>query len=122
MPEGSMPIMTSTPPAGAAPPPGPQAPDPAPQPLPTPPPQSGPRPGGRPRGRAPPGPGSRPAGPARGAGEPVVLVHGNLSTGRFWQRVMTRLPDRYRVLAPDMRGFGDTDDVPLDATRGLADW
>jgi pimeloyl-ACP methyl ester carboxylesterase len=55
-------------------------------------------------------------------GEPVVLLHGNLSTGRFWQRVMPRLPDRYRVLAPDMRGFGDTEDVALDATRGLADW
>src|SRR3954451_16813252 len=55
-------------------------------------------------------------------GEPVVLLHGNLSTGRFWQRVMPRLPDRYRVLAPDMRGFGDTEDVALDATRGLHDW
>jgi pimeloyl-ACP methyl ester carboxylesterase len=60
------------------------------------------------------------SGPADG--EPVVLLHGNLSTGRFWQRVMARLPDRYRVLAPDMRGFGDTEDVALDATRGLADW
>jgi pimeloyl-ACP methyl ester carboxylesterase len=26
------------------------------------------------------------------------------------------------VIAPDMRGFGDSQNVPLDATRGLADW
>jgi pimeloyl-ACP methyl ester carboxylesterase len=26
------------------------------------------------------------------------------------------------VLAPDMRGFGDSEPAPLDATRGLADW
>jgi pimeloyl-ACP methyl ester carboxylesterase len=94
-----MPIMTSTPPAGAALPPGVQAHDLATERIRIHYLESGPR-----------------------DGEPVVLVHGNLSTGRFWQRVMTRLPDRYRVLAPDMRGFGDTDDVPLDATRGLADW
>lgn len=60
------------------------------------------------------------SGPADG--EPVVLLHGNLSTGRFYEHLMPRLPDRYRVLAPDMRGFGDTQDLPLDATRGLADW
>ena len=32
------------------------------------------------------------------------------------------LPPRYRVIAPDMRGFGDSEPAPLDATRGLADW
>ena len=29
---------------------------------------------------------------------------------------------RYRLIAPDMRGFGDTESVPIDATRGLRDW
>ena len=31
-------------------------------------------------------------------------------------------PPRYRLIAPDMRGFGDTERVPIDATRGLRDW
>ena len=60
------------------------------------------------------------AGPADG--EPVVFVHGNLSTSRFFEHVMPELPARYRAIAPDMRGFGDSDPAPLDATRGLADW
>ena len=60
------------------------------------------------------------SGPADG--EPVVLVHGNLSTSRFYEHLMPELPPRYRVIAPDMRGFGDSDPAPLDATRGLADW
>ncbi|MCZ4516904.1 alpha/beta hydrolase [Rhodococcus ruber] len=55
-------------------------------------------------------------------GELVVLVHGNLSTGRFYEHVMPELPSRYRVIAPDMRGFGRTEHAPLDATRGLSDW
>lgn len=33
----------------------------------------------------------------------------------------TSLPDRYRPLAVDLRGFGDTDPEPVDATRGLGD-
>ncbi|WP_111767068.1 alpha/beta fold hydrolase [Nakamurella deserti] len=60
------------------------------------------------------------SGPADGV--PLVLLHGNLSTGRFYEHLMPRIPDTYRVLAPDMRGFGDTEPLPLDATRGLTDW
>src|SRR3954454_12265794 len=55
-------------------------------------------------------------------GIPVVLIHGNLSTGRFYEHLFDDAPSRYRLLAPDMRGFGDTERVPLDATRGLRDW
>ena len=55
-------------------------------------------------------------------GAPIVLVHGNLSTARFFEHVMAGLPRTYRVIAPDMRGFGDSEHAPLDATRGLADW
>ena len=59
-------------------------------------------------------------GPADGT--PVVLIHGNLATGRFMEHVMEMLPAGYRGIAPDMRGFGDTDQVDIDATRGLRDW
>jgi len=55
-------------------------------------------------------------------GIPVVLLHGNLSTGRFFEHLMPGAPDRYRLIAPDMRGFGDSEPAPLDATRGLRDW
>jgi pimeloyl-ACP methyl ester carboxylesterase len=55
-------------------------------------------------------------------GVPVVLVHGNLSTGRFFEHLMPGAPERYRLIAPDMRGFGETERKPIDATRGLADW
>ncbi|MFJ6378620.1 alpha/beta fold hydrolase [Kitasatospora sp. NPDC092039] len=54
-------------------------------------------------------------------GEPVVLVHGNVSSGVFWHPTMTALPERYRPLAPDLRGFGGTEPLPVDATRGLRD-
>jgi pimeloyl-ACP methyl ester carboxylesterase len=55
-------------------------------------------------------------------GIPVVLIHGNLASSRFFERLMAEAPSSYRMLAPDMRGFGDTERVPIDATRGLRDW
>jgi pimeloyl-ACP methyl ester carboxylesterase len=55
-------------------------------------------------------------------GVPVVLLHGNLSTGRFYEHLFDDAPERYRLIAPDMRGFGNTEPLPLDATRGLRDW
>jgi pimeloyl-ACP methyl ester carboxylesterase len=55
-------------------------------------------------------------------GVPVVLIHGNLSTGRFFETLMAATQETYRMIAPDMRGFGDTEAVPIDATRGLRDW
>ena len=55
-------------------------------------------------------------------GVPVVLIHGNLSTGRFYEHLFDVAPAGFRLLAPDMRGFGDTEPVPIDATRGLRDW
>jgi pimeloyl-ACP methyl ester carboxylesterase len=60
------------------------------------------------------------AGPEDGI--PVVLVHGNLSSCRIFEHVMSGAPERFRLIAPDMRGFGDTEFVPIDATRGLRDW
>lgn len=60
------------------------------------------------------------AGPRDGV--PVVLVHGNLSTGRFFEDLLAAAPPGYRLLAPDMRGFGRSEALPLDGTRGLRDW
>lgn len=55
-------------------------------------------------------------------GVPVVLLHGNVSAGAFWEDLMVALPPGYRVLAPDLRGYGDTEALPVDATRGVRDW
>ncbi len=55
-------------------------------------------------------------------GVPVLLLHGNLVTGRFWRDVADRLPKQISVAAPDLRGFGRTEAKPIDATRGLDDW
>lgn len=54
-------------------------------------------------------------------GTPVLLVHGNITTGGFWKYVAQALPDGVRVIAPDLRSFGDTEAKPVDATRGLGD-
>jgi len=54
-------------------------------------------------------------------GRPVLLVHGNITTGGYWRYVADLLPDDVRVIAPDMRAFGRTEQKPIDATRGLGD-
>lgn len=61
------------------------------------------------------------AGPADG--EPVVLIHGNFSAALYWEEQMLRLAEQgYRTIAPDLRGYGWTEDKVIDATRGYRDW
>src|SRR5260370_9839562 len=55
-------------------------------------------------------------------GEPLLMVHGNLVTGRFFQALAERMPDRFRIVAPDLRSFGRTAALRVDASRGLRDW
>jgi pimeloyl-ACP methyl ester carboxylesterase len=63
---------------------------------------------------------SEPAGP----GEAVLLVHGNVSSALFWQQPLLALAEtgRVRALAVDLRGYGDTDPLPIDVRRGMRDW
>jgi pimeloyl-ACP methyl ester carboxylesterase len=44
-----------------------------------------------------------------GAGRPLLLLHGWPEFWLTWKPVMTRLADRYTLIAPDLRGFGDSD-------------
>jgi pimeloyl-ACP methyl ester carboxylesterase len=44
-----------------------------------------------------------------GAGIPVILLHGGLETCRMWAPVMPVLAGKYRVITPDSRGHGRTD-------------
>ncbi len=53
---------------------------------------------------------------------PVVLIHGNVSTSVFWDETIKALSGNFWVIAPDLRGYGDTEALPIDATRGLRDW
>ena len=55
-------------------------------------------------------------------GVPIIFIHGNLSSSLLWDGTLEAIPDRYRVFAIDMRGFGDTETKPVDATRGLSDF
>ena len=57
-----------------------------------------------------------------GVGEPVVFVHGNVSTGGVWDEQLAALPDGLRGVAVDLRGYGETEVEPVDATRGLRDF
>ena len=43
-----------------------------------------------------------------GSGEPLLLLHGWPQTWFEWRRVMPALAGRYTVIAPDLRGLGDS--------------
>ena len=55
-------------------------------------------------------------------GIPVVFVHGNFSSSTYYEETMLAMPDKYRCIAPDLRGYGDTEDKLIDGTRGARDW
>jgi pimeloyl-ACP methyl ester carboxylesterase len=44
-----------------------------------------------------------------GRGAPLLLLHGWPELWLTWEPIMQRLADRYRLIAPDLRGFGDSD-------------
>lgn len=43
-----------------------------------------------------------------GTGEPLVLIHGWPQTSYMWRGVIPHLADRFRVIAVDMRGLGES--------------
>ena len=47
-----------------------------------------------------------------GRGKPLLLLHGWPELWLTWEPVMHRLAGRYRIIAPDLRGFGDSDSRP----------
>jgi pimeloyl-ACP methyl ester carboxylesterase len=46
-----------------------------------------------------------------GEGDPLVLLHGGLSTNGTWAAQMPVFAERFRVIAPERRGHGHTPDV-----------
>jgi pimeloyl-ACP methyl ester carboxylesterase len=47
-----------------------------------------------------------------GEGRPLLLLHGWPEYWLTWDSVMARLQDRFQLIAPDLRGFGDSDKPP----------
>jgi pimeloyl-ACP methyl ester carboxylesterase len=59
----------------------------------------------------------------QGEGEPLVLLHGGLSTNATWAAQMPDFAAHFRVIAPERRGHGHTPDVegPLSYDAMAAD-
>ena len=49
-----------------------------------------------------------------GSGPPVVLLHAGVADRRMWAGLLPVLAERFRVLAPDLPGYGD---APLSPGR-----
>jgi pimeloyl-ACP methyl ester carboxylesterase len=47
-----------------------------------------------------------------GVGPPVLLLHGCPFSSAVWRQVIARLRDRFRCIAPDLLGLGDTETPP----------
>jgi pimeloyl-ACP methyl ester carboxylesterase len=43
-----------------------------------------------------------------GKGDPVVLLHGYAETSHMWLPLIAKLADKHTVIAPDLRGFGQS--------------
>lgn len=54
-----------------------------------------------------------------GRGPPVVLIHSSVSGNRQWRSLTDSLTDRYRVLAPNLYGYGGTTPWPDVAPQSL---
>lgn len=56
-------------------------------------------------------------------GIPVLLIHGNFSSATWWEETMLALPQKYRAVAPDQRGLGESDrNVKINAQHGMSDF
>jgi pimeloyl-ACP methyl ester carboxylesterase len=54
-----------------------------------------------------------------GHGRPLILLHGAGGGGANWYRIMGRLAERHRVIAPDLPGFGFSDPMRLRSPLGV---
>ena len=56
-----------------------------------------------------------------GAGEPIVLLHGGHGSHQHWVRNVEALGAHYRVLVPDLPGYGESDVPPEPTMASLVD-
>ena len=52
-----------------------------------------------------------------GKGDPVVLLHGFAETSHMWLPLIAKLADQHTVIAPDLRGFGQSSAPPDGYTK-----
>jgi haloacetate dehalogenase len=50
-----------------------------------------------------------------GSGEPLLLLHGHPQTHVMWHKIAPRLAQHFTVVAPDLRGYGDSSKPPTTA-------
>src|SRR6202040_1667390 len=43
-----------------------------------------------------------------GHGPPLILLHGYAETSRMWRPIIPLMAERFRVIAPDLPGIGDS--------------
>jgi pimeloyl-ACP methyl ester carboxylesterase len=52
-----------------------------------------------------------------GKGDPIVLLHGFAETSHMWLPLIAKLADKHTVIAPDLRGFGQSSAPPDGYTK-----
>jgi pimeloyl-ACP methyl ester carboxylesterase len=52
-----------------------------------------------------------------GKGDPIVLLHGYAETSRMWLPLIAKLSGKHQVIAPDLRGFGESAAPPDGYTK-----
>jgi haloalkane dehalogenase len=63
-----------------------------------------------------------------GSGDPLVFLHGNPTSSYLWRNIIPHLEVRWRCLAPDLVGMGDSGKAPhgtyrfVDHARSLDAW
>jgi pimeloyl-ACP methyl ester carboxylesterase len=56
-------------------------------------------------------------------GKPLLLIHGNAVHSGVWDLVGERFPKEYRIIAPDLRGYGKTSrELKVNAENGVQNW
>jgi haloacetate dehalogenase len=51
-------------------------------------------------------------------GPPLLLLHGHPQTHLMWHRVWPALAEHFTLIAPDLRGYGDSDKPPGEPDHG----
>ncbi|NLC66124.1 MAG: alpha/beta hydrolase [Clostridium sp.] len=52
----------------------------------------------------------------------LILLHGNTSSNLFYIPTIDKLKDDFHIYSPDLRGYGYTEKLPIDSTKGVRVW
>lgn len=54
--------------------------------------------------------------------ELLILIHGNTSSNLFYLETIENLGSEFHVIAPDLRGYGFSEKLPIESAKGLRVW